>query len=177
MIVNGSWFRDLLDFLAVVIRNDRSQSLYELFTVGAETRHNKKAKLCWIQNSDTFDNEIFNFFKSHRNQYLTSRHSHPYKAAGIRHNGLYLVNCIRINCSSENITVLDSWQVCDERILLRFFNDKFHIGVMQIRLNFILHQILYVYPRIKFINKGLSTVHKLNARCDSLKAFFYIDRN
>ena len=38
------------------------------------------------------------------------------EAAGIRHKGLYSVNCVRIACSSGNITVLGSRQVFDERI-------------------------------------------------------------
>ena len=44
-----------------------------------------------------------------------------FKVAGIRYNRIYSVNCVRINCSSENITVLDSPHVFDEMILLRFF--------------------------------------------------------
>ena len=42
------------------------------------------------------------------------------EAAGIKHNGLYSVNCVNINCGSVNITVLGSPQVFDERILLQF---------------------------------------------------------
>ena len=38
------------------------------------------------------------------------------EVAGIRHNKLYSVNCVRIACSSENIRVLGSPQVFDERI-------------------------------------------------------------
>ena len=43
------------------------------------------------------------------------------EAAGIIHNGLYSVNCERINCNSENKTVLGSPQFFDEIILLQFF--------------------------------------------------------
>ena len=42
----------------------------------------------------------------------------------------------------------------------------------------ILHQILDIYPRIQFINKGLSIVQKLYVPCDSLKfVWFVINRN
>ena len=42
------------------------------------------------------------------------------KAKQARHNGIYSLNCVRINFSSGNITVLGSYQVFDKRILLRF---------------------------------------------------------
>ena len=53
------------------------------------------------------------------------------EAAGIRHNGIYSVNCLHIACISENITVLGSHQSFYERILLRFLHDAFHLGVRQ----------------------------------------------
>ena len=36
----------------------------------------------------------------------------------------------------------------------------------------ILHQILDVYPHISFIDKGMTIVHKMHMRCDSLNLFF-----
>ena len=38
------------------------------------------------------------------------------EAAGIRHNGRYPVNCVRIACIYENKTVLGSRRVFNERI-------------------------------------------------------------
>ena len=101
------------------------------------------------------------------------------EAAGIRYNGLYSVNCVRIACSSENITVLVSRQVFDERILLRFvLHDAFHFGVRQRSQKLILHKILYNTPRMRFIYIGLSIVEKLYVRCDELKVYrFYINPN
>ena len=54
----------------------------------------------------------------------------PIEAARIRHNELYSVHCVRIDCSSENITILGSDQVFDERILLRFFYTTHSISVL-----------------------------------------------
>ena len=86
------------------------------------------------------------------------------EAAGIKHNGLYSVNCVRLDCSSENITVLDSSQVFDERILF---------SVMHRSQKLILNQIFDIYPRIKFINKGLSIIQKRKVRCDALKVIWF----
>ena len=44
------------------------------------------------------------------------------KLGGLNIKGLYLVNCVRIDCSPENITVLGSPKVFYERILLRSFS-------------------------------------------------------
>ena len=52
------------------------------------------------------------------------------EATGIRHNELYSVNCVRIICSSENITVLGSPQLFDERILFRFFYTMHPISLL-----------------------------------------------
>ena len=53
------------------------------------------------------------------------------EAAGIRHNELYPVNCVRISCSSGNITVLGPPQVFDERILQQvFFHTMNSISVL-----------------------------------------------
>ena len=55
-----------------------------------------------------------------------------------------------------------------EKISLRIFlHNSFHVGVMQITLNLILYKILDTQPHIKFINRGLSIVQKLNVKCDS----------
>ena len=43
------------------------------------------------------------------------------EAAVVRHSGLYSVNCVRIDYSSKNITVLGPCQFFDENILLQFF--------------------------------------------------------
>ena len=81
--------------------------------------------------------------------------NHDHEAAGIRHTGIYSVNCVHSACSSENKTVLGSRHVFDERILLGFFLHRpFHFGVRQRRQKLILHQILDVYPRFSFMNRG-----------------------
>ena len=80
-------------------------------------------------------------------------------AVRIRQNRLYSVDCVRIACSYENITVLGSRQFFDEMVLLRilFLYNAFHVDSQKL----ILHQILAVYQRINFINKGLSIFKKL----------------
>ena len=45
-----------------------------------------------------------------------------------------------------------------------FFRDSFNVGVRQIIQKLILHQILYVYPSINFMNKGMSIVQKICLR-------------
>ena len=70
--------------------------------------------------------------------------------------------------------VLGSPQVFDKRVLLRFFkHDKFHFGVRHRSQNMILHRIINAYPRINFINKGLSIIQKLHVQCDSLKPILF----
>ena len=54
-----------------------------------------------------------------------------------------------------------------ERISLLFFHDTSHVGVRQRSPKLFLHTILVVYPRINFINKGLSIVQKLDVRYGS----------
>ena len=62
------------------------------------------------------------------------------EATGIINNDIYSVNCVRIACSSKNITVLGSPQVLDERILLRFrLHYEFHFSVRQKIQKLILH--------------------------------------
>ena len=96
------------------------------------------------------------------------------EASGIIHNRLYSVNCVRINCRSKNITVLGHPQVFDESICLCFFkHDSFRFGVRQRIQKMILHQILDVYPHISFIDKGMTIVHKMHMRCDSLNFFLW----
>ena len=91
--------------------------------------------LCFKESSETYPN-------------------HSNEDAGIKNNGLYSVNYIRIACSSGNIAVLGSRQVFDERILLRFFlHDAFHFGVSQRSQKLILSQMLDNHPHIKLINK------------------------
>ena len=46
------------------------------------------------------------------------------------------------------------------------FHDAFHVGVRQRIPQLILHTILVVYPRICFMNKGLSIVQKVDMKCD-----------
>ena len=53
-----------------------------------------------------------------------------------------------------------------------YSHSTLHFGVRQRSKKIILHQILDEYPRINFINKGLSIVQKLHFRCDSLDVFF-----
>ena len=43
------------------------------------------------------------------------------EAAGIRHNELYSINCVRIACRSGNITVLGSPQVLMKGFYCNFF--------------------------------------------------------
>ena len=52
------------------------------------------------------------------------------EAAGIIHNELYSVNCVRIACSSENMTVLGFPQVLMKGFRSKdFLHDAFHFGV------------------------------------------------
>ena len=96
------------------------------------------------------------------------------EAAGIRHNGIYSVKCVRIHCRSKNITGLGSPQVFDEWILLQFFlHDTFYVHVRQRIQKFILYQILNLYPHIIFIHKELSIVQKLHVWCDSLNMIIF----
>ena len=63
----------------------------------------------------------------------------------------------------KDITVLGPHQVLDENILWQYFlHDAFNLGVRQRTKKFILHKILEFYPRIDFINKGLSIVPKMH---------------
>ena len=52
------------------------------------------------------------------------------EAVGIIHYRLYRVNRVHIACSSENITVLGSPQVFDERVLLQIFYTTHSISVL-----------------------------------------------
>ena len=62
---------------------------------------------------------------------------------------------------------------------MQFFSyDTFHFSARQRIEKLILHQILYVYPHIGFINKEMSIFQKLCVRCDSLKLILFgINRN
>ena len=50
-----------------------------------------------------------------------------------------------------------------------FLHDASNFDVRKISHKIILHYILDTYPRISFINKGLSIVQILHVRCDKLK--------
>ena len=52
------------------------------------------------------------------------------EAAGIRHNALYSVNCVRIACRSGNITFLGSPQVFERILLQLFLHDPLHFGAL-----------------------------------------------
>ena len=53
------------------------------------------------------------------------------------------------------------YQVFDKNILICFFyHNSFYIRVRQRIQKFILHQILYFYPRINFMNKGMFIFRK-----------------
>ena len=68
------------------------------------------------------------------------------RAAVIRHNRLYSVNGVRINCSSENVTVLGPPQVYMKRFYCDLFlHDTFHFGVRQRSQKLILHKIFDAY--------------------------------
>ena len=45
-------------------------------------------------------------------------------------------------------------------------NDAFHVGGRRIIQKLVLFQILDIYPRIVFINKGLSIFQKLRVQYD-----------
>ena len=64
----------------------------------------------------------------------------------------------------QNTTVFDFFQVLWKYLVLIFFNSACHVKVGQRIPKFILHTILNVYICINFINKGISTIQKLNER-------------
>ena len=79
-------------------------------------------------------------------------------------NELFLLRCI----AREIFT-----QTCYKNPS-QYLNLTFHFAVRQRRQKLILHQILDAYPRIDFINKGLSIFQKPHVRCDYLKVIWFI---
>ena len=59
-----------------------------------------------------------------------------------------------------------------------FLHDAFHFCDRQRSQKLILHQIIDAYPRIGFINKGLSIAQKIRVRFDSLEVILFgVDSN
>ena len=91
----------------------------------------------------------------------------------IRHNGLYLVNCVRIAWLKHNYFRFPASFWLKDFAASYFIHDSFHFGVRQRIQKLILHQILNIYPRIKYINKGILIVQKLHVQYDALKFVWY----
>ena len=87
------------------------------------------------------------------------------ESAVFRYNGIHLADCVRNDCSSENITVLGSHKVFDDRVLLQLFlYYAFHFCVRKRRKTlFYIKYSIYTYTADLLI-KGFQLFR--NCRCD-----------
>ena len=78
------------------------------------------------------------------------------EASGIIHNGLYSVYFVRMNCSSENITVLGYTQFFDARILQHFFYTIHSMSVLgkEAKSWFYIKYLMHTHVLVLLIKKG-----------------------
>ena len=90
-----------------------------------------------------------------------------YNIIVLLYQSLYNILCLKLSCWLRPLFLMKGFHC-------RFLSCKsFHIGVSQRRPNLTFHQILEIYPQIKFMYKGLQIIQKTRLRCDASQVIFF----